>query len=551
MRVFRHCTVAILALSIGQPALGQTAVPEPAPGEATFAIFMGGRDVGREQVNVARASSNWIITSTGRVGDTVINRFEVKYSADWQPTELRLEITQKQRQLLIATSFGVTTAINEITQDGKTTAKTDQVSARTIVLPNVFIGAYEALAARLAAAQTGAELPIYVAPQAEVKLTVNSSTTESLQTPSGPVVTRRFGITVQNPGGPLTGTIVIDTRGRLVRVEIPGAGLTAVRTDLSSVAVRPITARNPTDADVTVPGNGFSLAGTMTKPAAVGRLRHPTVVLVAGSGSGDRDATVAGIPIFSQIAGALASRGYLVLRYDKRGIGQSGGRVESAGLQDYAEDLVSVVKWLAKRDDVDSKRITVLGHGEGGAVALLAAAREGKIGSLVLAATPGVSGAELVLEQQQHQFEVMKLPDAQRQEKTALQKRIQEAVVTGKGWEELPPELRQQADTAWFRSILEFDPAKVMTRVKQPILVVQGDLDTQVPPHQAEKLGALARGRKKAAPVEVVHVPGVNHLLVEATTGEVQEYPTLAGRNVSATVITTISDWLAKPPSPR
>ena len=90
----------------------------------------------------------------------------------------------------------------------------------------------------------------------------------------------------------------------------------------------------------------------------------------------DRDEVVAGIPIFAQLAGALAKQGFVVLRYDKRGVGQSGGRSERATLQDYADDLTAAVKWLAKRKDIDPRRIAVAGHSEGGAVAMLAAARE-------------------------------------------------------------------------------------------------------------------------------------------------------------------------------
>jgi pimeloyl-ACP methyl ester carboxylesterase len=342
----------------------------------------------------------------------------------------------------------------------------------------------------------------------------------------------------------MNGTITTDTRGRLARVELPAAGLTAVRSDLSGVTVRPVVARNPTDADVTIPGNGFNIAGTLTTPPAGGRLRHPTIVLVAGSGGVDRDETVAGIPIFGQLAGALADRGFLVLRYDKRGVGQSGGRTESATLQDYAGDLVAVVKWLARRDDVDSRRIAAAGHSEGGAVAMLAAAREKKIASVVLIAAPGLTGAELILEQQQHQFDVLKMTAAERQEKEALQRKIQAAVVTGEGWDQISPELRRQADTAWFRSVLQFDPTRAMSRFKQPVLILQGDLDTQVQPHHADKLAALARARKKAGEVEVVHLPGINHLLVPAKTGEAQEYGSLRGSSVSPLVASSIADWL-------
>ena len=81
----------------------------------------------------------------------------------------------------------------------------------------------------------------------------------------------------------------------------------------------------PHDTDVIIPAVGFSLAGTLTMPQGQGRLQHPAVILIAGSGSVDRDEVVAGIPIFAQLAARLAEQGFVVLRYDKRGVGQSGG----------------------------------------------------------------------------------------------------------------------------------------------------------------------------------------------------------------------------------
>jgi pimeloyl-ACP methyl ester carboxylesterase len=514
-------------------------------------VFIRGTDVGRVQTNLARTGSDWLITSTGRVGNLTVNRFELKYGADWQPIDLRIEATQgADKKILLNTSFGVTTAINEITQNSVTNAKTDQISARTVVLPNSFFAAYEGLSARLSVTGPGAELPVYVAPQAEVTLAVKSVTGEAVQTPSGVVATRRYEVVIQNPDGPLNATVTIDDKARLAKLEIPAAALALVRNDLSSVAVRTQSARNPTDSDVTIPAAGFTIAGTLTLPpgaaGSAGRLRHPTIVLVPGSGPVDRDALVAGIPIFSQVAGALAQRGFTVLRYDKRGVGQSGGRTETATLQDYADDLVAIVRWLERRDDVDSRRLGVAGHGDGGAVAMIAAGREKKIKSLTLIAAPGTTGAELILEQQRHQLDLLQVSGAERDEKIALQKKIQEAVLTGKGMEHLPPQVQRQADTPWFKSLLAFDPAQAIGRVKQPILIVQGDLDTQVPPHHADRLAELARARKNTGPVEVVHIPGINHLLVAATTGEVGEYQELKGRTVSDQVAGTIADWLKK-----
>jgi hypothetical protein len=544
----RNCTAGpVLLLTIASLASGQTPAPAtPATGDSSLTIFIRGVEVGRMQSNLARTDSTWVLTSTGRFGDLVLNRFEMKYDADWQPLGMRLEVTQGQRATIVSTSFGLTTAVNEITQNGATSSKTDQISARTVVLPNNFYAAYEALAARLATASPGTEIPIYVPPQGEVKVTVKDVSPETIQASGTDVSLRKFTVVLHNVGADLDATIAIDARNRFARLEIPAATLAVARSDLASVGARRQTVRNSTDVDVSMPASGFNIAGTLTMPKGEGRLRHPTVVLAAGSGPVDRDETVAGIPIFAQLAGALADRGFMVLRYDKRGVGQSGGRIETVTLEDYADDVIAIIKWLGKRDDVDPRRMTVVGHSEGGSVAMIAAAREKKIASIVLVAATGSTGADLVLEQQRHQLDLMKVPDTERQQKIDLQEKVQAAVITEKGWDGVPEEVRRQADTAWFKSLLQFDPARVMPQIKQPILILQGDLDTQVPPHHAEQLAELARKRKKAPPIETVHLPGVNHLLVKATTGEVQEYAQLTEKTITPDVATTIAEWLKR-----
>ncbi len=546
-RLSVHCIAVALAIPAAAGAQTPPAPPEPRPGPAVFNIFFKGTSIGREQVTLARTSSGWTISSTGSQGppfDVTLNRFEVKYAPDWQPIDLHLEAIVHGDSLTLSTSFGVTTAINEITRNSVTNARTDQVSARTIALVNGVFGSYEALAARLSAVETGAELPVYAAPGSEIHVHVRSVTPITLEGPSGSIETRRYDVTFQNPTGTSDAAVSIDARGRLVRLELPAASVVVARDDASSVAIRSVVARNPNDTDVTIPANGFNLAGTLTTPSAPGRLRHPAIVLVGGSGPIDRDETVAGTPIFAQLARALAEAGYVVVRYDKRGVGQSGGRTETATLSDYADDVVSVVKWMASRKDVDGRHLAVAGHSEGGAVALLAGAREKKIGALILIAAPGSTGAELILEQQRHLLDRLNLSDAEKQQKIELQKKIQAAVVAGSGWEGVPPELRKQTDTPWFRSLLMFDPAAVMPKVKRPILIVQGELDTQVPPAHADRLAALANARKKAPPAEVVHVPGINHLLVPATTGEVSEYAQLRDKTVSPKVSEAIAAWL-------
>ena len=118
--------------------------------------------------------------------------------------------------------------------------------------------------------------------------------------------------------------------------------------------------------------------------------------------------------------------------------------------------------------------------------------------------------------------------------------------MTGKGLDALTAGVRRQIDNAEFQSVLAADPAKLVPNVRQPILVVQGERDMEVAPTNADRLEALARARKQPATVDVVKIPGVNHLMVPAQTGEVDEYPALPDKEISPVATAAIVEWLKK-----
>ena len=134
------------------------------------------------------------------------------------------------------------------------------------------------------------------------------------------------------------------------------------------------------------------------------------------------------MPIFGQLAGALADAGYLVVRFDKRGVGQSGGRTENATVATYAEDVVGIVNWLRRQKDVDPERIAVVGHGEGAAIAMTAATRERRIRAVALVAGPGRTGRDVTVEQQQLALARSEDSAAVKDAKMQLQLRVNEAV---------------------------------------------------------------------------------------------------------------------------
>jgi pimeloyl-ACP methyl ester carboxylesterase len=396
--------------------------------------------------------------------------------------------------------------------------------------------------------EEGAEFRVYVLPQVEITARVKAIHRERIQIGTTVLEVRRFELVYVNPSGDFAINVTATDEGALVRVNIPSDSLDILRDDVASSTSRTQIYSNPGDEAVVIPAVGFNIGATLTRPpkSATTPARLPAVILLAASGIGDRDGVMQGVPVLAQMAGAIADAGMLAVRYDKRGNGQSGGRSESATITDAAEDVRAIVRWLEKRPDIDPKRIAVAGHGEGAWVSLLAAARERRIAAVVSIAGPSASGGEVLLEQQRLSLEQLGLPAEERDKRIALQQQIHSAVLTGKGWDTVPPQLRKEADTPWFQSLLVFDPAKALDDVRQPLLFVHGGLDKQVPVEHADKLADVARKESKSKSVEVVVVRGVNHLLVPATTGDVREYGTLADRNVSKDVTMAIGDWLKK-----
>jgi uncharacterized protein len=548
VRTIRH--LIVIAAVLAGTTLAAGSAQDAAPATVTFNISVRGQRVGQENVTLSRTPDGWLISATGSQGapaNFTIDKFEARYSADWQPQSLVIE-AQANQLMTLSTVFAGTTATTNLMQGGQPSATTQTVSPRTVVLPNNFFGAYEALAARLNTSTVGTTIPIYVVPQAEITGTVVSVSSQRIQTPDAIVELRHFGLSMKNPSGPVTVDVSIDAKGRLARMAVPSAGIVALRGDLSNVMTRDATYQNDADKTVFIKALGFSLAATTTAPPSVAPTEKlPAVVLIGASDSTDRDETASGVPIFGQLSGELAKAGFFVVRYDKRGVGQSGGRPESATLQDYADDALSVVSWLRERKDIDQKRIALVGRGQGAAVALIAGDRAGsKVAALALISAPGQTGREIVLAQQQRALDRSNDSADDKRAKVQLQTKILDAVVKGQGWEGVPPALQKAADTLMFKSWVEFDPAAAMKKADQPILILHGALDTEMPLQNADRLEALSLARKtKAAPLtKKVVIPGVNHLLVPATTGEVAEYASLPVKTISPAVATSLVEWL-------
>ena len=537
-----YCMCAVLLLA--PPRADAQQAPT---GTTGYTTFVRGNPIGREDVTVRSDANSLTVTSEGRLGapaNLTIRRAEFRYGPDFAPQSFELTGSVNGGDVTIRTTVTGNTATTQSTQSGDSS---QTITPQTMFHANGIVGSYAALARRLGFVAPGSEIRMYVVPQAEIAVRLLNVQNERMQIGAEFLNARRYDLLFQNPGLNTAVSVTTGVDGNLLSVRIPSQGVDIVRVDLAGATSRMSVHSNPGDEPVTIPAVGFNLGATLTRPkAAPAGGRFPAVIILAGFGANDRDGYFLGIPVMGQLAGKLADAGFLTVRYDKRGYGQSGGRSESATITDYADDARTVMRWLSERKDVDPRRIALIGDSDGAWVALLAASREKRFAAVATVGAPASTGAELVLELQKRTLDQLELAPQERAKREALQKQIIAAVRSEKGLADLPPDIRKAADTPWFQSVLNFAPDKILKDVRQPLLILHAALDHEVPVGDADRLAAIAQKEGESKSVELLIVKGVNHLLVPAVTGEVKEYGELTDRNVSNDVSAALSSWLTR-----
>jgi hypothetical protein len=230
----------------------------------------------------------------------------------------------------------------------------------------------------------------------------------------------------------------------------------------------------------------------------VGR-NFPAVVLVAGSGPHDRDENVFGHKPFLLLADALSRNGFIVLRYDERGVGATNGGNPYAPTEPLATDAMAALRYLKTRPEVNAAQVGIMGHSEGGMIAIMNAAKHpDEVAYIVSLAGTGVSGLELSKQQtrlipktmgQEVTDEDMALNDqalsiiaAEKDSVTLRNKLIEfyeshpEALSSFNG-----QSLDDVIDLIFITScVIQYDPTDNLKLVKCPMLAINGTLDCQV-----------------------------------------------------------------------
>jgi uncharacterized protein len=256
---------------------------------------------------------------------------------------------------------------------------------------------------------------------------------------------------------------------------------------------------------VEAPGPSGPLRGTMLAPASGAA---PMMLIIPGSGPTDRDGNNRlGLKssTYRLIAEALAARGIGTMRIDKRGMFGSSAAVVDANavtIDDYASDVGS---WTASiRKTTGAPFVCLLGHSEGGLVALAAAQKATDICGLILLATAGAPLGEVLRQQLRANPANAPVLDQAMAAIEALEggKRADVSAMNPALLPLFAPQVQ-----GFLINAFSYDPAKLIAAVEKSVLIVQGERDMQVGVADAERL-------KAAAPkAELVLLPQANHVL--------------------------------------
>jgi pimeloyl-ACP methyl ester carboxylesterase len=317
---------------------------------------------------------------------------------------------------------------------------------------------------------------------------------------------------------------------------------------------------------------GVKLSGTLTTPNTGGPF--PAVLLISGSGPQDRDETIMGHKPFLVLADHLTRIGVAVLRVDDRGVGRSTGAFLECTSEDFAEDVLACIEFLKRRSTIDSARIGLIGHSEGGLIAPMVAARSADVAFVVLMAGPGLPGEEIFYLQGDLIAKAEGVGDAFTKRNRAAQQRLfaivkeetDRGIIEKKARQEIAalmaamPEGQRKAAEAspsfvenqivmlllpWFRFYLTHDPRTELMKVYCPVLAINGDKDLQVP--APENLSAIAHALKTGGNKDfsIVSLPNLNHLFQTSLTGAISQYHKIE-ETISPVALSAISDWILK-----
>ena len=313
---------------------------------------------------------------------------------------------------------------------------------------------------------------------------------------------------------------------------------------------RPQTPQGPfpyTSEEVTFTSGDVALNGTLVLPEGYDRTT-PALVMVTGSGQQNRDEEIFEHKPFAVIADALARAGIATLRYDDRGFSGYNRNINECTTEDFKNDALAGVEFLRTRFD----KVGVIGHSEGGTIALMLAAEQ-KADFIVSLAGMVVSGAETLVWQNKVALKGSGLTDEQIDSYCKMLEKAFDVRANGGRMPDpddydVPEVLMQnywavvaQIQMPYMIHFLRLDMRPLLGNITCPVLALNGTKDIQV--EHESNLSALRNTLPSNSKNQIESVDGVNHLFQHCKTGAVTEYREIE-ETFSPAVLETIIQWI-------
>ncbi len=318
-------------------------------------------------------------------------------------------------------------------------------------------------------------------------------------------------------------------------------------------------------------------AATLTRPAGDGKF--PAVVIISGSGSQDRDGTLGAHKSYAVLADYLTRKGIAVLRVDDRGVGGTslGNDIDNITSEVFSKDVETGMAYLQSRSDIDTKKIGLIGHSEGGMIAPMIASRREDVAFIILLAGPGISGEKIWDYQMERNYIKPGLNEKDYQKAARLVHNVFSAFIKStdyttvkldmahayQNWRKEVPDtmeirlLTVKGEEAfikwaevmkaahalhWINYFLSYQPAGNLQKVKCPLLALNGESDIQV--RYKENLSGIEAALKKGnnKHYQLTALPGLNHMFQTCKT-PLDNYETLE-ETFSPKALQLISDWI-------
>lgn len=299
------------------------------------------------------------------------------------------------------------------------------------------------------------------------------------------------------------------------------------------------------EKEVHVGIGGWAVHGTLSLPTGLGPF--PALVLVHGSGPHDRDETIGPNKPFRDLSDGLVSKGIAVLRYEKRTKEHAS---QLAPLKDSittkeetTEDALLAVSLLRKTEQIDPKKIFVLGHSLGGMLIPRIGALDPSIAGLIVVAGTSRPLEDVILDQISYIFSLDgTLSESEKSQLNEIKSQVARVKDPALSAATASTDLPLGIPPKYWLDLRGYNPPEVARSLKQPMLIVQGERDYQV---TMKDLAGWKNYLSSKPNVEFKIYPKLNHLFIEGEgKGTPQDY-NVAGR-VAEIVIEDIAAWMKK-----